>query len=361
VHRTSRVGGTLHFTNPMPSPADDTLRMLQAGGCVAAAAVPVAVACGFVARRRLGSLCPRWRVPPFVWPGLAVFTFFVAAQLTPFFIPVLDQFGLYRAVYPTGYPASDTPDGKQVMLTLQANWANLISVPCLLFAAVMFRSHLFFRPVAWAKERRELPRTVALGVLGWATFGVLAFAINAGLTFWFDAAGWPVTEHPLSKMGASGDGVGGVLLVLSACVTAPLVEEFLYRGLLVPWAGGRWFRPWCLLFPAAVLAVMSGLRADGSFQAPAVAFVLVLAVGAYLIQRLGQKRAKFPTRTALAVWSSAALFAAAHSSVWPTPIPLFVLGLGLGYLAARTRSWAAGAVAHAAFNAVSTVWVFLRG
>jgi membrane protease YdiL (CAAX protease family) len=98
-----------------------------------------------------------------------------------------------------------------------------------------------------------------------------------------------------------------------------------------------------------------------SFQSPAIVFVLVLAAGAYFIQRVGPRWPKFPARTALAVWSSSALFAAAHSSVWPTPIPLFLLALGLGYLAARTRSWAAGAVTHILFNAVSTVWVFLRG
>src|SRR5688500_19195820 len=125
----------------MSAPADDSVRMLQAGGYVAAVAVPLAVACGFVARRRFGTLCPRWRMPPFVWPGVAIFALFVAAQLAPFFIPVLDQFGLYRAVYPSGFPASDTPDGKQIQLTLQANWATLISVPCLLVAAVLFRSH----------------------------------------------------------------------------------------------------------------------------------------------------------------------------------------------------------------------------
>ena len=37
------------------------------------------------------------------------------------------------------------------------------------------------------------------------------------------------------------------------------------------------------------------------------------------------------------VYVSAAFFALVHSAVWPTPIPLFFLGLGLGWLAVRTR------------------------
>jgi membrane protease YdiL (CAAX protease family) len=349
----------------MPSPADDTLRMLQAGGYVAAVVVPVAVACGWIARSRLGSVCPRWRTPPFVWPGLAIFAWFLADQFAPLFIPLVDWAGFYNAVYPTGFPsppADAAPgDATAVRRTLQAIWLSLGSVPSLLFAAIMVRSLVFRRPVPWAKEVQQLPRTVALGTLGWATFGVLAVALHVGLVFLFDALGWPITEHPLARMGPNGDGYGGLLLTLSACVVAPLREEFLFRGLLVPWAGGRWFRPWSLLCAAAVMALLLGLKADGTFHSPAVAFVLVLAVGAYAIQRLGPRWPKFPARTALAVWSSSALFAAAHSSVWPTPIPLFVLALGLGYLAARTRSWAASAVTHILFNAVSTVWVFLRG
>lgn len=349
----------------MPSPVDDSLRMLQAGGYVAAVAVPVAVLCGWLARKRFGTLWPAWRPAPFVWPGYAIFALFIADQFAPYFVPLMDAVGLYQYLYPAGFPSPPPDaapgDATQVQFTLKAIWLSFASVPSLLFTAVMLRSHFFHRPVPWANELRQLPRAVALGLLGWATFGVLAFAINAGLVFLFDALGWETKEHTLAKMGANGDGYGGAVLTLSACVIAPLREEFLYRGLLVPWAGGRWWRPWCLMFPAAVLALMFGLKADLTFNAPALGFVLVLGVGTYGIQWLGKRWPMFPARTAVAVWSSAALFAAAHSSVWPTPIPLFVLGLGLGYLTARTRSWTAGAVTHAAFNAVSTIWVFLRG
>jgi membrane protease YdiL (CAAX protease family) len=60
------------------------------------------------------------------------------------------------------------------------------------------------------------------------------------------------------------------------------------------------------------------------------------------------------------VYASAALFALVHSAIWPSPIPLFVLGLGLGWLAVRTRGFLAPAIVHGLFNAVSAVFV-LRG
>ncbi len=339
----------------MPTRTDDALLMVRSGLYVAAVAVPLAVSSALVARRTLGRVCPRWRPPPFVWPGVAVLAFFFAPQLLPFIVQAAEQTGLFASV--TVPPGLTDPEAQKLRFQLQVMWTQLVWVPVVLLAAAVVRGIFLGSPVDWLCGLKQLPRTVALGLGCCLTVGTVCFVLNAGLDLLMEATGQPHTEHPLAKLGANGDGVGGVLLVLAACVCAPLMEEFCYRGLLVNWAGGRWYRPWCLLFPAGVLALAGP---GGTFNTPAVLFVLVLAGGAYFIQKF-VKRPKFPRRTVLAVWSSAALFAAAHSSVWPTPIPLFLLGLGLGYLTARTRSWTAAAVCHACFNAVSTVWVFLRG
>ena len=62
-----------------------------------------------------------------------------------------------------------------------------------------------------------------------------------------------------------------------------------------------------------------------------------------------------------AIWASSALFAAVHSQVWPSPVPLFVLAIGLGYLYLRTRSLVGPVVVHGMFNAVSAVSLLLGG
>ena len=54
---------------------------------------------------------------------------------------------------------------------------------------------------------------------------------------------------------------------------------------------------------------------------------------------------------------SALVFAAVHSAVWPTPIPLFALGLGLGVVAVRTNGVLAPAIVHMLFNTVSVLFV----
>ena len=55
-----------------------------------------------------------------------------------------------------------------------------------------------------------------------------------------------------------------------------------------------------------------------------------------------------------------ALFGAMHAGVWPTPVPLTVMGIGLGCVAFRSGSLRPAIVAHALFNAVSAL-ALLRG
>ena len=74
---------------------------------------------------------------------------------------------------------------------------------------------------------------------------------------------------------------------------------------------------------------------------------------------VARERVGTGARRARAVYATAALFALLHP-VWPNPVPLFVLGLGLGWLAARTTGLLVPVLVHALFNAVSAVFV-LRG
>jgi membrane protease YdiL (CAAX protease family) len=83
-----------------------------------------------------------------------------------------------------------------------------------------------------------------------------------------------------------------------------------------------------------------------------VLFALVLVAGWVMARRMTRNR-----RTVGAVYASASLFALVHSSVWPSPIPLFVFGLGLGWLAVRTRGALAPAIVHGLFNTVSVLFV----
>jgi membrane protease YdiL (CAAX protease family) len=64
-------------------------------------------------------------------------------------------------------------------------------------------------------------------------------------------------------------------------------------------------------------------------------------------------------REVRAIYATALLFGAFHAAVWPSPIALFVLGLGLGWLAWRTQSLTGPIFVHALFNAVASAVLLL--
>jgi membrane protease YdiL (CAAX protease family) len=110
----------------------------------------------------------------------------------------------------------------------------------------------------------------------------------------------------------------------------------------------------------AMLPVLSGLLAANpaleSKSLAALVFTALLAVGLGVVWRFTRTGA----RRVRAVYATAALFAMMHASVWPNPVPLFLLALALGWLAVRTNGILVPAIVHGLFNAVSGVMV-LRG
>jgi membrane protease YdiL (CAAX protease family) len=177
----------------------------------------------------------------------------------------------------------------------------------------------------------------------------------------FHALDLPSDEHPLTKLGG-GEGWEQLLFLLQACLAAPLIEEILFRGLLLSWLiGGRQRNSGPIesapLVPPVVrplvVTAIAVIYSTGSQTHDPSIFAGVLAAGLGLLW-ITVRRAKRHLR---AIYASAAFFAVVHSSIWPTPIPLFFLGLGLGWLAVRTRGVLVPAIVHGLFNAVSAVYV----
>jgi membrane protease YdiL (CAAX protease family) len=105
----------------------------------------------------------------------------------------------------------------------------------------------------------------------------------------------PDHPHPAFELFHSGDLWSVLLVGLTAVILAPVLEELLFRGLL-----------------------LSGLS---PFVGPWTAILL-----------------------------TGALFGLAHTSVWPDPIPLTVLGIALGLAMCRTGSLWTPIFFHGFFN-----------
>ena len=138
---------------------------------------------------------------------------------------------------------------------------------------------------------------------------------------------WEPTAHPIQEMmiAEMSPGLMG-LVILTAVILAPASEEFLFRRVLQGWLAKR-------MRPEAVVDTPEIVRSD--------------------------RHAKGGRAGLVPIGLTALIFAAFHYPQWPAPIPLVVLGLGLGYLAERTGGIVASFVLHALFNGFSTLMLAL--
>jgi len=365
---------------PAPNTPEDAVPtdpIAQAGGLavaaaeVAAVAVPVAVGCGLLARRLGRPVVPPWRPRLAVWTGFDIlFLFFLHLALLSVAASVLSASAVLDAVSgPTvaadpagavGGAAAAAAVGERAadVRVLRGMWATVFATPALLLAGLAVRGVGHGRPVRFRPA--DLPADVAFGTLAWVVATPAVFAVHFTAVYITELSGGGVQEHPLTQLATGATAFDRLFFGLVVCLVTPLAEEFLFRGLLVRWAAGRWYRPWLLIGAGGLFAVTRGVGEEGGLSSAAAGFVAVLGVGLYALQRLGRRRERFPERMAAGIYASAALFAAAHSAVWPSPVPLFVLGLALGYVAARSGGIAGCVVLHGLFNAVSYVYL-LRG
>jgi membrane protease YdiL (CAAX protease family) len=331
----------------------EAARMGIALALVAGAAVPV----GLLLRARArAALLPPWKPWPVPWNGFEVFAAFVgiAVLLPALALEVLNATNFYPRVYGPEFPAvgaTELPDAvRREANTLRGLWANLFALPaalgCLWLA--LRSAYPTYRPL---KPDRG---SAALGVCAWLALAPLVLALNAIVNALAHESGLTPETHPLAKLGAR-PLFDRVLFAFEACVSAPVREEVLFRGLLLSWCVGRSrdrglrsARPWIVMALAVGLAVVLGERRTGP---TAFAVLLALLLGCVCaLKKTGARRAQ-------GVVATAALFAVVHSGVWPNPVALFVLGVGLGWLAVRTNGILVPVVVHGLFNAVSVVFV----
>jgi membrane protease YdiL (CAAX protease family) len=208
-------------------------------------------------------------------------------------------------------------------------------------------------------------RDLGLSFKGWerqAAIGVVATLIAAPAVYSIQFASlliWKANAHPLEKMlRKEFDGLGVAdLAVLSAVILAPIVEEFMFRGLL---------QRWCIDF------LSRRARTRELLPQPADALVPVAADGGLASEQKtwpeftatvisGSKRVGSPTRAAViaGITITSLFFAVVHAPQWPAPIPLFALALIIGSVYHRTGSLIAAIFMHATFNSFSTLAMFV--
>jgi membrane protease YdiL (CAAX protease family) len=241
---------------------------------------------------------------------------------------------------------------------------------CLAFFFQFITALFVFRKVSGTTPRelglttRQPLKEIGLG-LGSALVltPVVALIWWSVITLWKHYFPTGVQEHPFSQIGQlSLYPAEWVLLVMAAVVFAPVWEELTFRGILQPWLASR-PQGGHLALGLALLIVsytcwgkLWAARAEGPAAVLVASLPVLPVLPLWLVLVVIERRSQ--GRVAPALFGTAVLFAWVHAA-WPSPLPLLVLGLGLGYLAYRTGNLVASITLHAAFNGANCALLLL--
>jgi membrane protease YdiL (CAAX protease family) len=234
-------------------------------------------------------------------------------------------------------------------------WAIVLAMP-LEVGTVLFavRAILGGRPYQLGLHLGRPAHAAVVGYLGYALCTpvvYLIYGLAVQLTTWLDA-GQSVDTHELAKVFPDQP----LVAIAVAVLAAPVSEELFFRGVLQPYLIQRPQAAGVILAItvvwAAALAGQSWMTGDWPLWP---LLYLTVVTPAYLLsERLTARWLPRPG-VGRAIFVTALLFAVAHSGVWPSPIPIFFLALGLGYVGYRTQNLIAPVVMHGLFNLVSVV------
>jgi membrane protease YdiL (CAAX protease family) len=227
---------------------------------------------------------------------------------------------------------------------------HLASVPAILATILLLLANtretkLYQIGLSW----NRVPGSFFIAYLFWFFLTPLILVLNGAVDLaYVRLAGVRPTPHPLANVLEGNPSVmAWILVILQAVIAGPVIEELLFRGLLQRWLVATPRGASAVLIAAGCFALFPTHTIDRFWS---FAFFLTMVFGYYVISIFSEGGRLAPQA---AIYAGSLLFAELHSTVWPTPVPLFFLGAALGYLAYRTRSLIGPIVFHGLFNGVS--------
>lgn len=245
-------------------------------------------------------------------------------------------------------------------------WASALAFPLqlLILPALILRQYPG-SAAAFGATGHGWRRAVLLALAGWAVLAPVCLGLNWLVTQVYYA--WvpgPPPEHGLVRVLQVGLlPVERVFWVVFALVAAPVVEEFLFRGLFQGYAladprRGRFLLLFALILAAyhaapRVLAAQDGPGWERLDAYMPILFALFVGAGYYVAM-------EYAAGTRLPAFVAVSLLFAAMHPTWPQPVALFVLSMGLCYLREWSGSLLTPILVHGLFNGTSTVlYLFL--
>ena len=344
---------------------------------------------------------PMARLRPGPWAGHEVFLAFCVLMGFPnLVVTILVVIGFFN---PLIGPLPDLdppgPDARLYALRCQiiASPLTLVATLGMLFTILFARCRC--RPhhlgLSWARW----PANVALGLGAFLVATPIILGVNV-LAHLIASQILPTRAHPFTLVSQGTlEFWEWIVLGFMATVAAPLLEEIVFRGVLLGWLRRASLNGHLAIISATILLAVTGVFYDVPETDESVVnlgppiFAVILA-GGYIWQMVRLRRrfaldetevqdwlpqpglppleansewsrvearrhdeqrlAEWREANAnLAIYGSAMLFAFFHVDHWPAPFGLFLFALVAGYLARRTQSLVGPITFHAVFNLVA--------
>jgi membrane protease YdiL (CAAX protease family) len=299
--------------------------------------------------------------------------FFILAFIPSVIMSSLLSGDVFEKLYGPDFVASLKPDAegdlKLAHRAIASIIANVIAFPIMLGAFLVL-----LRPTRVKSDLLQWRWMHRLAWWGWLILTPTCYLVFGVVDYLFRMTlGESAEAHPLTQFVPIATTLEWFLFAVQVVLIAPVTEEILFRGLIAPWIDR---------VTNADNTVSESLRARVvHIGAITLGFLLTQneIVRGYNTDSISFLRALLPTLFAMvilgiseskklrliphgpAILASANLFAAIHSNVWPSPVPLLILGVGLGSLRFLSGSIGAGIILHGAFNAVTVVYLVLGG
>jgi membrane protease YdiL (CAAX protease family) len=209
---------------------------------------------------------------------------------------------------------------------------------------------------------RRLRSNVVMGYLGWLVVTLPVWGILVLVqTDWLADLIGPPQAHPVELLLRSARTTDILVGMISILLIAPVLEEFLFRGLIQPMLARAPLLADAVILTALVMAVFHAIAAkpeDEVKRELVILFLIAAGPGYLLFEHLVQPWLTRPG-AARAIFATSLLFAYVHMGAWPSPIPLFFLALVLGLVTYRTQSLVAPVTLHLLFNLMNVVILFV--
>jgi len=254
-----------------------------------------------------------------------------------FMMIVCQSLGRLAAVRAFNIPADATMESlsqDQMVALISGVGAGSLLAMIVAFAFTKLRTNSTLEEMGVSLER--LPKDIQLGGGAFLMLAVPVYGLQVLLSRYVDP------HHPLIDSVQANPSVALFLAAgCSAVISAPLLEEYLFRLMLQGWLEVAAKRPGAdrLLFGEPKTRTIGADSAVNEEESPSHK------------SAPETKELTSPSRGYYwPIFVSAALFALVHVGQGPAPIPLFVLALGLGFLYQQTQRLAPCIVVHGLLN-----------